>query len=68
MPGYYDDNFGWYEIEDQDDIDFYFANQINSKIKKCEGCGRSVKLLPDYVYCNSCTDKIERGEELPEFD
>lgn len=67
-PSYYDDNFGFYEIEDQDDIDFYFENQKHSRLKKCKGCGRKVKLLPDYVYCNRCADTIERGGELPEFD
>jgi hypothetical protein len=69
MPrSYYDDNFGFYDIEDQDDLDFYLENQKNSNIKKCKGCGRAVKLLPHYVYCTKCADIIERGGELPEFD
>jgi hypothetical protein len=68
MPGYYDDNFGWYEIEDQEDLDFYMANQLSSVNTKCKGCGRTVRLLPEYIYCNSCTQIVERGGELPEFD
>jgi hypothetical protein len=61
---YYDDNFGHWEIRDQEDVDFYFEVQRNSVSKKCEGCGRMVKIQPDYAYCNSCADKIERGMDL----
>lgn len=65
MPrSYYDDNFGEYEIESQEDIDFYFQTQRNSVKKKCQGCGRMVKLLPDYAYCNACTETLERGGDL----
>jgi hypothetical protein len=68
MPSYYDENFGWYEIESQDDVDFYFEVQRQSKSKKCKGCGRMVKIRPEYAYCNSCSTTIERGGELPEFE
>jgi hypothetical protein len=63
-PGYYDDNFGWYDIEDEDDVQFYHDNQRRSMTKTCEGCGRSVKILPQYAYCNSCADAIERGMDI----
>jgi rRNA maturation endonuclease Nob1 len=61
---YYDDNYGFYDIRDQDDIDFYFETQKQSVKKKCAGCGRTVKIKPDYAYCNSCTDKLERGFDV----
>lgn len=61
---YYDDNFGHYEIESQEDIDFYFEMQRQSVLKKCEGCGRKVRLKPDYGYCNSCATILERGGDL----
>jgi rRNA maturation endonuclease Nob1 len=61
---FYDDNFGHYEIESQDDIDFYFEMQRKSVSKKCSGCGRRVKISPEYDYCNSCAEKMERGQEL----
>ena len=57
---YYDDNFGHYEIEDDDDVAFYHEMQRQSVLKKCQGCGREVRLKPDYAYCNSCATKIER--------
>lgn len=64
MATYYDDNFGHYEIEDETDIEFYQQNQRNSVQKKCAGCGRLVRILPHYAYCNSCADKRERGIDL----
>lgn len=67
MPTYYDDNFGFYDIESQEDLDFYLENQKKSIDKKCKGCGRNIKVLYDYIYCNSCATTIENGGELPEF-
>ena len=61
MPSFYDDNFGWYEIESEEDIEFYFQNQRESVEKKCVDCGRIVKILPQYECCNACADKRERG-------
>jgi hypothetical protein len=61
---FYDDNYGHYEIEDQDDVDFYLETQKRSVRKKCQGCGRMVKIRPDYGYCNSCADKRERGVDF----
>jgi len=61
---YYDDNYGHYEIESDDDINFYHETQRHSVRKKCQGCQRTVKLLPDYAYCNSCAEELERGGDL----
>ena len=66
MPrSYYDDNFGFYEIDSAEDVAFYEQNQEASIEKTCQGCDRKVKLLPHYAYCNSCADILERGGELP---
>lgn len=61
MPTYYDDNYGHYNIESEEDIEFYHQTQKQSVWKKCERCGRKVKIKPEYAYCNSCADRIERG-------
>lgn len=63
MPrSYYDDNFGhWEDMDDQENVEFYHQVQRESVMKKCQGCGRRVKLRPDYGYCNSCADARERG-------
>jgi hypothetical protein len=63
MKTYYDDNYGVYDIRDQDDVDFYFQTQKQSKRKKCQGCSRMVRIKPEYAYCNSCADRIEQGWE-----
>jgi len=67
MPGYYDDNFGCYDIRDEDDIAFYKHMQRISVRKKCAGCGRIVKIKPDYGYCNSCATKLEQGFDVGEY-
>jgi rRNA maturation endonuclease Nob1 len=56
---YYDDNFGHYEIQDEEDIAFYHQVQRESVRKRCVMCGRMVRLRPDYDKCNSCADKLE---------
>jgi hypothetical protein len=61
MPSYYDDNYGWYEIRDAEDIAFYHRTQRQSRLKLCQGCGRMVRIKPEYAYCVSCADEIERG-------
>jgi hypothetical protein len=61
MPTVIDDNFGNWEINDEDDVDFYIQVQNESVEKECQGCQRMVYLRPDYGYCNSCADKRERG-------
>lgn len=61
MRTYYDDNFGHWDIRDEDDIDFYHQVQRESRLKKCQGCGRRVRLRPDYAICNACAERSERG-------
>ena len=45
MPGYYDDNYGWWDGMD----------------KVCRRCERTVRIRPEYDICGSCADAIERG-------
>jgi hypothetical protein len=61
---YYDDNFGFYEIESEEDIEFYHQMQRMSVRKKCKGCGRMVKIKRDYAYCNACATRLEQGGDL----
>lgn len=64
MAIYIDDNFGTYTIECEEDIAHYRDVQRRSVRKTCRGCGRKVRLLPDYVYCDSCTRKVEQGWDI----
>lgn len=61
---YYDDNFGHWDMDSDEDVEFYHEVQRKSVTKKCQGCGRKVKLMPDYAYCDSCATKREQGWDL----
>lgn len=62
MPTYHDDNFGqWHDMDDPDMHEFYERVQRESVKKKCAGCGRTVRILPQYAYCDSCATKREQG-------
>ena len=66
MRSYYDDNYGFYDMDDdpEETMAFYRQVQRESVEKECVICGRTVKLMPDYDKCNSCTERLERGEDL----
>ena len=57
----YDDNFGPYNIENEKDLEYYENSQEKSIEKECQGCHETVKILPDYTYCNIYTEKIDQG-------
>jgi hypothetical protein len=59
----YDDNFGHWDGADEDTRDFYRQVQRNSVSKKCRGCGRMVRIMPQYAYCDGCATRMERGED-----
>ncbi len=63
-----DDNYGAYEVGPDDDLEemerFYLETQRASVRKKCKGCRRTVKIKPEYAYCDSCADKRERGYDI----
>lgn len=62
MPGYYDDNFGhWEDMDDEENQAFYRHVQSHSVEKKCAGCGRTVRIMPQYDVCDSCATKREQG-------
>jgi hypothetical protein len=63
MAQYYDDNFGRWDIEDDDDVAFYHRVQRESVLKICRDCGQEVRLRPSYAICNSCADRIEGGHQ-----
>ena len=62
MIDYEDDNFGKYDIQNKDDIDFYKKMQKVSILKRCSMCNQEVKLRKEYDKCNSCMDKLEAGQ------
>ena len=60
---YCDDNFGcWHDTDEEEVREFYHNVQSRSVWKVCSICDEKVKLLPLYDKCNSCMDKMERGQ------
>lgn len=70
MPEYFDDNFGhWNQEDDPEEIaEFYDYCVENSVEKKCKGCGRKVRILPHYAYCDRCASQIEQGMDVACYD
>jgi hypothetical protein len=64
MITYYDDNFGHWDIEDEDEMEHYHRTQETNVEKECAGCHRMVMLQPQYGYCNSCATKREQGWDI----
>jgi hypothetical protein len=60
MATYYDDNFGHYNIESEEDIEFYHEVQKNSVRTICRQCGGVFMLKRGYNLCNGCADANER--------
>ena len=58
---YYDDNFGHWDMDDPDMVEFYHQVQSESVEKTCSICGFTVMLRPSYDKCDSCCRKIEAG-------
>ena len=63
---YYDDNFGHWDMDDdlKNNTEFYDYVQKKSVKKKCKRCERTVRILPDYAYCDPCSTAIEMGIDL----
>ena len=66
MEDYYDDNFGRWDMDDDQEEQqaFYRKVQDESILKVCSMCDEDVKILPQYDKCNSCMDKLERGYQI----
>jgi hypothetical protein len=58
-----DDNYGTYDIQDEEDVEFYNQVQKDSRLRKCKGCGQKKRLRPGYI-CDSCATILERGGDL----
>lgn len=56
-----DDNFGVWDVRDEDDVEFYKEVSRRSVEKVCSMCGRTVRIMPQYDKCNSCADALEGG-------
>jgi hypothetical protein len=57
----YEDNFGFYYLDDPEERDFFAFIIASSEWRRCERCEQRVKLLPTRHKCASCEAAIEFG-------
>jgi hypothetical protein len=57
----YEDNFGFWDIEGQEEQSFFDYVQRESFPKTCDRCARQVRLLPSKALCASCVTALECG-------
>jgi hypothetical protein len=61
MAAVYDDNFGFWDIDGQEEQAFFEHVQRQSVLKTCDRCDRRVRLLPSKTLCASCLTALEYG-------
>ena len=57
-----DDNYG-YRLEKEEHEEFLEYIRKDSVKKKCSMCYEEVIIRQSYDKCNSCMEKLERGEQ-----
>jgi hypothetical protein len=57
---FYEDNFGYYDLEADPDVPAFFVKS-QSKPRKCLRCSEPVKLQPGRETCARCCDAMEYG-------
>jgi hypothetical protein len=61
MAAVYEDNFGFWDIDGQEEQAFFVDVQRQSVQKTCDRCDRSVRLMPSKTLCASCVTALECG-------
>jgi hypothetical protein len=61
MPAVYEDNFGFWAIDGQEEQAFFEYVQRQSVEKACDRCERRVRLMPPKTLCASCVAALECG-------
>jgi hypothetical protein len=59
----YEDNFGFYCIEDDDfeELSFFAHVKNQSLAKVCVRCDQKVRLQPQFILCATCSQALEYG-------
>ena len=62
MSSLYEDNFGFYAIDDDpEELAFFLHIKKQSIGKKCVRCKKKVRLQPSIIICASCSSALEYG-------
>ena len=60
----YDDNFGYWRIDDVEELAFFKYVQSQSVERSCERCRGAVRLMPEKLLCAPCVSALECGAPL----
>jgi hypothetical protein len=60
-PAVYEDNFGFWDIDGQEEQAFFEYVQRQSVKKTCDRCERPARLMPSKTLCASCVTALECG-------
>lgn len=64
MPVLYDDNFGYWRVDDAEELAFFKYVQSQSARRSCERCRGAVRLMPQKLLCAPCVSALECGAPL----
>ena len=64
MPVLYDDNFGYWHVDDAEELAFLKYVQSQSVSRSCERCRGAVRLMPQKLLCAPCVSALECGAPL----
>ena len=62
--GVYEDNFGFWDIDEPEERAFFERVQRQSVFIACERCQRSVRLIPPKTLCATCVSALECGAPI----
>ena len=64
----YDDNFGYWHVDDAEELAFLKYVQSQSVSRSCERCRGAVRLTPPKLLCAPCVSALECGAPLSIMD
>jgi len=64
MAAAYDDNFGFWRLDDPEERAFFEHVQRQSVRTICTRCGGAVRLMPPKILCASCVAALECGAPI----
>lgn len=60
MSALYENNFGFYAVnDDPEELAFFLHINEQSIVKKCVRCKKKVRLQPSIIICASCSSALE---------
>ena len=62
--GVYEDDFGFWDIDEPEERAFFEHVQRQSVFVACERCQRSVRLIPPKTLCATCVSALECGAPI----